>query len=50
MSGETAVMSDHDSDQRWARRRRAKNRALLLALLAFVALVYVVSIVRMGGG
>lgn len=31
------------------RRRRARNLALLAALLAFVILVYVVSIVRMGG-
>ena len=28
---------------------RAKNLALLLVLLAFVALIYLVSIVRMGG-
>ena len=32
-----------------ARRLRVKNRVLLLALLAFVVLVYFVSIVRMGG-
>ena len=31
------------------RRLRAKNRVLLLILLAFVVLVYFVSIVRMGG-
>ncbi len=29
---------------------RAKNLALLLVLLALVALLYLVSIVRMGGG
>ena len=32
------------------RRQRAKNWALLAALLAFVAVVYLVSLVRMGGG
>src|SRR5262249_37686933 len=31
------------------KRRRARNLALLVALLAFVVLVYIVSIVRMGG-
>jgi len=33
-----------------ARRQRARNRALLLILLGLVALIYVISIVRMGGG
>lgn len=32
------------------RRRRARNWALLIALAVFVLLVYVVAIVRMGGG
>jgi len=32
------------------RKRRGKNIALLVALLAFVVIVYLVSIVRMGGG
>jgi len=32
------------------RRRRGKNLALAGALVAFVVLVYLVSIVRMGGG
>ncbi|MCY3671943.1 MAG: hypothetical protein OXH14_12825 [Alphaproteobacteria bacterium] len=32
------------------RRRRFKNRVLLVALLAFVIVVYAVSVVRMGGG
>ncbi len=32
-----------------AKRLRAKNLTLLIALLAFVVLVYFVSIVRMGG-
>jgi hypothetical protein len=35
-------------DRRWTR-IRAKNRALLLALLGLVALFYLVAIVRMGG-
>ena len=32
------------------RRRRFKNRVLLAMLLAFVVIVYAVSVVRMGGG
>ncbi len=32
------------------RRRRVKNWVLLAALLAFVVIVYAVSVVRMGGG
>ena len=32
------------------KRLRAKNLTLLIALLAFVVLVYFVSVVRMGGG
>jgi hypothetical protein len=32
------------------RRIRARNRALLLVLLALAALFYVISIVRMSGG
>jgi hypothetical protein len=32
------------------RRIRARNRALLLVLLALVVLFYVISIVRMSGG
>lgn len=32
------------------RKQRSKNLALLAALLAFVVLVYLVSVVRMGGG
>ena len=31
------------------KRRRGKNLAVLFALLGFVVLVYIVSIVRMGG-
>ena len=36
-------------DAHRAKRLRAKNLTLLIALLAFVVLVYFVSIVRMGG-
>ena len=36
-------------DQR-SRRQRARNWAILLALAAFVLVVYVVTIVRMKGG
>jgi hypothetical protein len=32
------------------RRQRAKNLTLAAALVAFVVVVYLVSIVRMGGG
>ena len=32
-----------------ARRQRARNRALLVLLLALVALFYTLAIVRMGG-
>lgn len=31
------------------RRKRAKNLAVLAALIAFIVLIYFVSIVRMGG-
>ncbi len=32
------------------RRQRSKNLAILIVLLAFVIVVYLVSVVRMGGG
>ena len=32
------------------RKQRSKNLALLFALLAFVVVIYLVSVVRMGGG
>ncbi len=41
-------LEEGDETQR-AKRLRAKNLTLLIALLAFVVLVYFVSIVRMGG-
>jgi predicted nucleic acid-binding Zn ribbon protein len=37
------------SDER-QRRQRARNWAILLALAAFVVIVYIVTIVRMKGG
>lgn len=37
------------AEARRAKRLRAKNLTLLVALLTFVALIYFVSIVRMGG-
>jgi hypothetical protein len=43
------IAGDGGTDER-RRRIRARNRALLLVLLALVALFYVISIVRMSGG
>jgi len=40
-------MSDRSERER---RRRVKNRVLLAVLLAFVVIVYWVTLVRMGGG
>ena len=42
--------SPDDIDALRRRRLRSRNRAILVALLAMVALIYVISIVRMGGG
>ena len=44
-----AAPSVADETEQLLRRRRARNLALLAALLGFVILVYVISIVRMGG-
>ncbi len=44
------TMTGQPTDRQDARRLRAKNLALLVALLAFVVVVYLVSIVRMNGG
>jgi hypothetical protein len=41
--------AEEDAAAQRAKRLRAKNLTLLVALLAFVVLVYFVSIVRMGG-
>jgi len=38
-----------EADVQRTKRLKAKNRVLLFALVAFVVLVYFVSIVRMGG-
>jgi hypothetical protein len=43
-------MTGQPTDREEARRLRAKNLALLAALLAFVVVVYLVSVVRMSGG
>ncbi len=32
------------------RKQRSKNLAMLIALLSFVVLIYLVSVVRIGGG
>jgi hypothetical protein len=47
MAKETANRRNGDSDVHRAKRR--KNVAMLVALFLFVAVVYLVSIVRMGG-
>ena len=44
------AMSEQDKGGDVQRHRRARNLALAAALVAFVVLVYLVSIVRMGGG
>jgi hypothetical protein len=43
-----SVMSDHDA-QEFARRRKSRNRAMLVVLLALVVLFYAMTIARMGG-
>lgn len=42
-------MAEREAEER-RRRQRAKNWALVAALVAFVAVIYLVTIVRMGGG
>ena len=42
-------MMAQDGNRGEFRRRRVKNLALLAALAGFVVLIYIVSIVRMGG-
>ncbi|HWA45885.1 MAG TPA: hypothetical protein VHA10_21875 [Hypericibacter adhaerens] len=42
-------MSAVERDDETKRRQRARNWAVFAALLGFVVLVYVVSILRMGG-
>lgn len=38
-----------DDRNEFDRRRRGRNLAILFALLGFIALVYLVTLVRMGG-
>jgi len=47
---ERAAVADNSDQERRARRLRVKNLTVLAMLLGFVVLVYLVSIVRMGGG
>ena len=53
MGAATAMNNTIEPDERAAaeraKRLKAKNLTLLIALVAFVVLVYFVSIVRMGG-
>lgn len=43
-------MDDRQDAEARRRRLRSKNLALFAALMGFVVLIYVVSVVRMGGG
>ena len=45
-----SVMAKHSDDSELRRKQRSKNLALLAVLVGFVVLVYLVSLVRMGGG
>lgn len=45
-----SAMARKDPRSEVHRKQRGKNLALLAALLAFAVVVYLVSIVRMGGG
>lgn len=49
-AGGTVQPTPQDEDRLRFQRRRARNWALFAALLAFVVLVYVISIVKLGGG
>jgi hypothetical protein len=40
----------HEKRAEFRRKRRPKNLALLGVLLAFVVLVYIVAVIRMGSG
>ncbi|HET8727740.1 MAG TPA: hypothetical protein VFO41_09540 [Alphaproteobacteria bacterium] len=42
-------MAGDQEKREHARRLRGRNLAVLFALLAFVVLIYVISMVRMGG-
>ena len=44
-------MPARDDEQReTGRRQRGRNLAILLALIGFMALIYLITLVRMGGG
>ena len=49
MSAAAHAIGERPMDER-ERRMRARNRALLVVLLALVALFYVIAIVRISGG
>jgi hypothetical protein len=44
------AMAKRGYDSEVHRRQKSKNFALLIALASFVVLIYLVSIVRIGGG
>ncbi len=44
------AMAKRSTESEMHRRQKSKNLALLIALLSFVVLIYLVSVVRMGGG
>lgn len=44
------AMARREAPSERHRKQRTKNLALLAALIGFVVLIYLVSIVRMGGG
>ncbi len=44
------AMARRGTESEMHRRQKSKNLALLIALASFVVLIYLVSIVRIGGG
>lgn len=45
-----AARNDRGGYSEVHRKRRARNIALMVALIAWVVIIYVVSVVKMGGG
>jgi len=45
-----SAMAKRSGDTDLHRKQRGKNLALMAALLAFCALIYLVTLVRLGGG
>lgn len=45
-----SVMARRPEDGEMHRKQRSKNLALMVVLVGFVVLIYLVSLVRMGGG